>query len=372
MLNPVVTSLSGDGESVGAVGFTDWYAGLRLAVQRHVDQFVRARCARHLAGAGAGADAAARALIEATSGGKGLRPVYMYLGWRCGADDSECAVRAVGSAELLHAFALIQDDVMDDSPRRRGRAAVHIRMTQWHRERGLPGSSRRFGESAAVLLGDLCLVWAEQMLRESGVGDAALTRVWPRYDDMRSELAVGQLADLTNDIREFPTLTEVFDIAQRKSGNYTVRRPLELGAAMAGCAPPVVDMLGDYGRLVGEAFQLRDDVLGVFGNSAVTGKPSGEDLRERKATTLIVLAQQLADPELRARLNRLWRSAVIDDAAVDEGCAVITASGAHRRAEQMITDRVGAAERLLEDADLDDTVTTRLRAMARLCTDRHN
>ncbi|HEY5852771.1 MAG TPA: polyprenyl synthetase family protein [Aldersonia sp.] len=371
MLNPVVSSLSGDGESYGAVGFTDWYTDLRVAVQNHVDHFVRARCAEHLAGTGA--DVAARALIEATSGGKGVRPAYMYLGWLCGAEDSECAVRAVGSAELLHAFALIQDDVMDDSPRRRGRAAVHMRMTQWHRDRGLPGSSRRFGESAAVLLGDLCLVWAEQMLRDSGVGDAALTRVWPRYDDMRSELAVGQLADLTNDIRGYPSLTEVFDIAQRKSGNYTVRRPLELGAAMAGCTPPVVDILGDYGRLVGEAFQLRDDVLGVFGNPAVTGKPTGEDLRERKATTLIVLAQQLGGPKLRARLNRLWRNPIIDDAAaVAEGRAVITASGAHRRAEQMIADRVGAAERLLEDADLDDTVATRLRAMARLCTDRRN
>ena len=131
----------------------------------------------------------------------------MYLGWLCGAQEDEAALRASASLELLHAFALMQDDVMDESALRRGRPSAHVSFSPWHRERRLTGSSDRFGESAAILLGDLCLVWAEKMLRESGVDAEALGRVWPRYDDMRMELAIGQFADLVNDSHAFPTFT---------------------------------------------------------------------------------------------------------------------------------------------------------------------
>ena len=156
----------------------------------------------------------------------------------CGAEASHAALRASASLELLHAFALLQDDVMDGSPLRRGRPSAHVQFADWHRDRGLSGCAERFGESAAVLLGDLCLVWAEQMLRDSGLDHSALSRAWPRYDAMRSELAVGQFADLVNDVGGLPTLDEVLEVARRKSGNYTVRRPLEIGAAMAGCDDP--------------------------------------------------------------------------------------------------------------------------------------
>ena len=124
------------------------------------------------------------------------------------------------------------------------------------------------------------------MLRESGVAAEALARVWPRYDDMRIELAIGQFADLVNDSQAFPTLDAVLDVLRRKSGNYTVRRPLELGAAMAGCAPEVIDALGRYGAAIGEAFQLRDDLLGVFGSPTVTGKSVGTDLSAQKLSLI--------------------------------------------------------------------------------------
>ena len=128
----------------------------------------------------------------------------MYLGWLCGAADDDAALRAAASLELLHAFALLQDDVMDGSELRRGRPAGHVAFARWHGHLGLSGSPARFGESAAVLLGDLCLVWAAQMLRESGVPASGLDRVWPRYDAMRTELAVGQFADLINDAGRLP------------------------------------------------------------------------------------------------------------------------------------------------------------------------
>ena len=206
----------------------------------------------------------------------------MYLGWLCGAEEDDAALRASASLELLHAFALLQDDVMDESALRRGRPAAHVAFGRWHRERGLTGPSDRFGESAAILLGDLCLVWAEQdaarerrRRRRAGPGVAPLRRHAHRAG-RRAVRRPGQrracLPDAGRGARR----------ARRKSGNYTVRRPLEIGAAMAGCAPEVLDALGGYGAAIGEAFQLRDDLLGVFGSPTVTGKPVGTDLRRRR------------------------------------------------------------------------------------------
>ncbi|MGW5437121.1 polyprenyl synthetase family protein [Nocardia asteroides] len=345
-----------------------WTARVRAAVRFDIEDFVRMRCAEELQANGF--EFPSRVLLEFLSGGKAVRPTFMYLGWLCGADESEVALRAAAGIELLHGFALLQDDVMDESGARRGRPAAHVRLARWHEAQGLSGSSARFGESAAVLLGDLCLVWAERMLRESGVDAAALDRVWPRYDAMRAELAVGQLADLVNDAAGMPTLERVLDIARRKSGNYTVRRPLELGAAMAGCGEPVIGVLGEYGALIGEAFQLRDDLLGIFGEPSVTGKPSNADLRERKATTVVALAEHLAGPAERARLHDLWRRDTFDDSAVQETRTLIVNSGAPQRAEQMIAERVESARLLLAGSVLDPTMTAALQQMALQCTRR--
>ena len=221
---------------------------MRLAVLDAVAEFISKRRIAELDGAGIGA--AGDILAEFVSSGKCLRSTFMYLGWLCGAPPSAAALSAAASLELLHAFALLQDDVMDHSAERRGRPAVHVQLAHWHRERGLPAASR-FGESAAILLGDLCLIWAEQMLRESGIEARRLQRVWPRYDAMRTELAVGQFADLASDIRSLPPLEAVLDVARRKSGNYTVRRPLEIGAAMAGCDDRTLSTLDAMVQLSG-------------------------------------------------------------------------------------------------------------------------
>ncbi|APE38528.1 hypothetical protein BOX37_19890 [Nocardia mangyaensis] len=353
----------------GSARFADWLARTQDSVRDHVDEFVRVRCTAELDPAGFSVPA--QLMIDFASGGKCVRSVFAYLGWLCGGvGESESALRAAASAELLHAFALVQDDVMDQSAVRRGRQAVHLRLAAWHADQGLSGSSARFGESAAILVADLYLVWAERMLRESGVTAAALDRAWPRYDSMRSELAVGQLADLCNDANRVPALGAVMDIARRKSGNYTVRRPLELGAAMADCDETVMGLLGEYGEAIGEAFQLRDDLLGVFGDSSITGKTTGDDVRERKATTVIALADQLAEPSDRARLRDLWTHEVIDERGVALAQAVITDCGARQRAEQMIGDRLEHARRLLAAAELEPSVADALYRMALLCTHR--
>ena len=201
--------------------FEQWRDGVRQAVIDALGEFVETRCAPDLAGAGV--DIAGDVLAQFVGGGKCLRSTFMYLGWHCGAEPDESALRASASLELLQAFALLQDDVMDASALRRGKPSAHTQFERWHRDHQMPGSAARFGESAAILLGDMCLVWAEQMLRSSGVGAEALDRVWPRYDEMRTELAIGQLSDLVNVTRQLPTLEQALDIAARKSGNYTVR-----------------------------------------------------------------------------------------------------------------------------------------------------
>ncbi|WP_322860173.1 polyprenyl synthetase family protein [Mycobacterium europaeum] len=354
-------------ESTGTANFTEWRTGVRQAVLAHLVDFVGPRRAElddtriHAAG---------EILTAFVSGGKCLRSMFVYLGWLCGAAPDEAALRAAASFELLHVFALLQDDVMDGSTERRGRPAAHLQFARWHRERGMSGSSRRFGESAAVLLGDLCLIWSEQMLRESGVEPRRLQRAWPRYDTMRTELAVGQFADLTSDVRQMPSLETVLDVARRKSGNYTVRRPLEIGAAMSDCDDRTLTQLGRYGAAVGEAFQLRDDVLGVFGSPATTGKPCGGDLLERKATSLVVTAHQLAAPPARAELTELMTARVLDAEALDRWKALIVSTGAVDLIEEMISDRVAAARQHLGDASIDEQVRATLNDMATACTDR--
>jgi geranylgeranyl diphosphate synthase, type I len=345
-----------------------WRADLRRAVVDVVTEFVAARCTDVLEPSGI--DVAGEILLEFVGGGKCLRSAFMYLGWLCGAPASDAAVSATASLELLHAFALLQDDVMDGSASRRGRPAAHIQFADWHRRRGLSGSSRRFGESAAILLGDLCLVWAERMLRDSGLPSHCLQRAWPRYDAMRTELAVGQFADVASDVRDMPTMESVMTVARLKSGNYTVRRPLEIGAAMADCGERLLARLGEYGSAVGEAFQLRDDVLGIFGSPAVTGKPSGGDLIERKATSVVVAARQFADATTRRQLLELETSDRIDESALDHWRNLILATGAVQWIEQLITDRVAAAEKALDGSGIGDPVTTALVDMAGLCAGR--
>lgn len=347
--------------------FDAWHMGLRRAVLDRVADFVAARCAAELGSCGV--DVAGDILTKFVDGGKCLRSTFMYLGWLCGAPASDAALSATASLELLHAFALLQDDVMDDSTSRRGRPAAHVQFADWHARRGLSGSSRRFGESAAVLLGDLCLIWAEQMLHASGLRRHHLARGWARYDAMRTELAVGQFADLAIDVRELPTLDAVLEVARRKSGNYTVRRPLEIGAAMAGCADQMLAALGDYGSAIGEAFQLRDDILGIFGTPAATGKPS-KDLIERKATSVVVAAYQLADGPARRQLRELMAGDRLDQSALDHWQGLIVATGAVQWIEELIAARVQEAQKALDCSMIAQPVTAALLDMAGLCTQR--
>jgi geranylgeranyl diphosphate synthase type I len=355
------TALSPGRPTAAVIG--RWRKVVRGQAETALVGFVRDRCDECVHGI-PGADFVGELLTSYVSGGKYVRSTFMYLGWLCGAGDSDAALRAATSMELLHAFALIQDDVMDRAVTRRGRTAAHVRLAEWHETQSLAGDAGHFGESAALLLSDLLLVWAERMLRQSGLGADALTRGWPVYDKLRDELAVGQLADLIYDARHLPPLEAVLEMSRRKSGNYTVRRPLELGAALAGCNQAVRDALGRYGGLVGEAFQLRDDLLDVFGVPSVTGKPSGGDVREHKATSVIALAAELAGPVAREELGRLYARERLSQPGLARVRELIEDTGAVDKIEQMIESRVRTACAGVSGAGLSDFVGTALRDLA--------
>jgi geranylgeranyl diphosphate synthase, type I len=347
-----------------------WHVEARDEVAGAVRRFVDARCRDYLAHV-PDTQPLGGFLADFVDGGKYVRSTFALAGWQCVAEPSPAAVGAAGSLELLHCFALLQDDVMDGSPLRRGRPAAHVAFAEWHRRQALSGSAARFGESAAVLAADLCLVWAEQMLRESGVDPAALARALPRYDRMRSELAVGQFRDLVNDARRRPALADVREVARAKSGDYTVRAPLELGAVLAGAGPVELAALGRYGDAVGEAFQLRDDLLGLFGAPEVTGKPVGEDLVARKATTVMVLARERAGAADRRELARLDLLDHPTRSDVDTYLAIVERTGAREQAERLVEQRLTDGLAALAGAHLSAGARSRLAYLAQLCGNRN-
>ena len=275
------------------------------------------------------------ALDEFLSGGKRLRPAFCYWGWRGAGGDAnnpaldESAIRAAASLEFLQACALIHDDVMDCSDTRRGRPAVHHRFASLHRESEWLGSPETFGVGSAILLGDLCLSWADQMLLTSGMSADALGRAKVVYDEMRTELMAGQYLDLLEQARGGGSIERALRVVQYKSAKYTIERPLHIGAALAGASPQLTDAYTAYGLPLGEAFQMRDDVLGVFGDPKETGKPAGDDLREGKRTVLIataldrasaaqatIIRTHLGDPELDATGLEALRSVIRDTGAL--------------------------------------------------------
>ncbi|WP_019630832.1 polyprenyl synthetase family protein [Actinomadura atramentaria] len=282
------------------------------------------------------------ALDALLAGGKRLRPAFAYWGWRAaGGDGTEPGlVDAVASLEFLQASALIHDDVMDSSDTRRGQPSAHRRFEALAERGGWAGAAA-FGEGAAILLGDLCLSWSGEMFETSGLGAARLARGRPVYDLMRTEVMCGQYLDLLAGARGEASVAEALRVVEYKSAKYTIERPLHLGAALCGADDDVLAALTGYGLPVGIAFQLRDDVLGVFGDPALTGKPAGDDLREGKRTVLVALTLERSSPAQAATVARLLGDPELDESGVDELRGVITETGGLAACEALI-DRYAA------------------------------
>ena len=317
-------------------------------------------------------------------GGKRLRPAFCVWGYVAAAgrpDEIELhsLLTAAASLDVLHGSALVHDDVMDASDLRRGRPAAHRQFEALHANAGWLGDSESFGKAGAIILGDLLVMWSSQMLHAAGLDQTVLERALPIVEAMRTEVTCGQYLDIVAQAHPLrqrapaidsvrPNIELALDDASRvveyKAARYTVQRPAQIGAALGGGDDDLYYALGAYGSPLGRAFQFRDDLLGVFGDPQLTGKPSGDDLREGKRTVLIAHAYAHAgEAGQRLLVQRLG-----DPGMTPEGVAelqqVITESGARDAVEAMITEGYERAIKALQDADITDEGRAGLTALA--------
>ncbi|MBC7725424.1 MAG: polyprenyl synthetase family protein [Burkholderiaceae bacterium] len=326
-------------------------------------------------------------------GGKRFRALFCYWGWQAasghaqdfdamddGAEsgDLPSVVLAASSLEIFHAAALVHDDIMDNSDTRRGLPSSHKRFESMHTSGRWIGSAATFGQSAALLLGDLLLSWSDELF-ENGV--QMLTRpesgraARAEFNRMRLEVTAGQYLDILDErswqsYPEADLLSRAHRVIVYKSAKYSIEAPLVIGAALAGATPEQIAALREFGLPLGIAYQLRDDLLGVFGDPAVTGKPAGDDLREGKRTVLIALARTLLAPNSRSLLDELLGDDELTDQQVSMLQASIRDSGAVERVERIIDHNVNLALTAIEAAPISTAARDQLRQLAGTATRR--
>jgi geranylgeranyl diphosphate synthase type I len=309
----------------------------RSRVDHTLTSFVAERRVQ-LAPLGRDLDDLADAALAFVGGGKRLRPQFCHAGWLVagGAADEPGIVPAAAALEWLQASALVHDDLMDGSDTRRGRPSVHRAFEAQHRDEGRHGDAAGFGTSAAVLMGDLMLSWCDEMFTDVVLGSPVMrphVRAARHFLDLcKNEVVAGQFLDVAGQTRGSLSVAEAMTVVRYKSAKYTVERPLHIGAALAGADADLIAALSEVALPLGEAFQLRDDVLGVFGDPAVTGKPAGDDLREGKRTVLVARTAELTDDAGRA----LLRSSLGTSDGVPAVRELIETSGALAAVEQDI------------------------------------
>lgn len=353
------------------------------AVSQRLDTFLTAQRSA-TADFGFEAQLFVEAGADAVTGGKRLRGRFCIAGWRAVEEVSGPAEAipddvsaAAASLELFHAAALIHDDVIDNSDTRRGRPAAHRGLEGSHRDAGWVGDAESFGRSGAILLGDLLVAWSDDLLEEGLDGiDPAVARAARReYAIMRREVTIGQFLDIAEEsaFRTEPDerhAERALRVASLKSARYSIQQPLAIGAALAGADADQKAALAAFGHPVGMAFQLRDDVLGVFGDESETGKPSGDDLREGKRTVLVAYAREALPPTSRRLVDELLGDPMLEADQIASLQRTIIDTGALERVETLIADYARQAERALNGARLDNAAVGALRDLARAATVR--
>ncbi|WP_018180028.1 polyprenyl synthetase family protein [Jongsikchunia kroppenstedtii] len=328
-------------------------------------------------------DAVARYVLR---GGKRIRPTFCWAGWQCGSGrsaagagsggsgDSEsdiAALRVAASLELIQACALIHDDIIDRSDTRRGHPTLHREQESGHRRERWHGDAEHFGTSAAILLGDLALAWADDMVRDAGLTPATAARLSPTWSAMRTEVLGGQYLDIVNEMSADESAASADQVMRFKTAAYTIERPLQLGAEMAGVPEEVVESLRRFGTDLGIAFQLRDDLLGAFGDPDVTGKPSGDDLVAGKRTAILAAAFNRLD-ENRADQLRGYVGRPLDDAELRQTRSLIADSGAVTAIETRIDALLTSARDTLDATPIPAPAKAGLSALATKVTDRRS
>ncbi len=343
----------------------------RERVQDTLDEFLD-RMATRLAPLGPDAWRLLDEARASVSGGKRLRAAFCWWGFHAVATrpvDDAALLPACAALEMLHASALVHDDYMDGSDTRRGRPAVHRGFAATHRRDGWRGDPEQYGAAAAILLGDLLLSWSDELLRECALPADRVAAALRVFDQCRTEVISGQFLDVSVQARGHAEVETAMTVLRYKSAKYSIERPLHVGASLGGADAAGLAALSSYGLPLGEAFQLRDDLLGVFGDPAVTGKPAGDDLVEGKRTVLVALALDAAPAADAARLDAALGSA-LDEASVAELRRIIDDSGAHAQVEEAIGDLVTTALKHLDAADVNEPARSALRDLAAAATDR--
>lgn len=312
-------------------------------------------------------------------GGKRIRPTFAWWGWRgAGGDpsgiDVEAVLNAVSALELIQACALVHDDLMDHSDTRRGNPTVHVEFAGRHVRHGWDGPPENYGDAVAILLGDLALAWADDMLNDSGITADQRARVRPVWAAMRTEVLGGQFLDARSQAAGDESVEAAMRVNRFKTAAYTVERPLLLGAALAGAPAELVAGYRSFGADIGVAFQLRDDMLGVFGDPEVTGKPAGDDLREGKRTLLMAHAFEAARRSGRTEDIALLDGALgapdLDSATLERVRAILHDLGAVAEVERRIDQLTGSGLAALDGIGIAPPADTALAGLAHAATRR--
>lgn len=303
----------------------------------------------------------------AVAEGKRLRAAFCYWGWRAaGQPDSDALVRAAASMELVHAAAVVHDDIIDDSPLRRGRPTAHVALRAVLRHRPRATAAAR---ALAMLVGDLLMSLAGQLFTTSGLPAAYLARARPLWAALARELIAGECLEVLR-TGGAPDTTQSLKVIRYKTAKYTVEQPLLIGGALAGAGPQLQEGYSCYGLPLGEAFQLRDDLLGLFGDPALTGKANVDDLRAVRPTALLAETWRVADAAERERLRALLGRRDLGRDGLEAVREVMSRLKAPDRIEQMITARVEEAARALDELDLPAQAARALSGLARSATVR--
>ena len=310
------------------------------------------------------------------NGGKRFRPLFAAVGaMGAGSQLSDAEIRAFASLELLQACALVHDDLMDASDTRRGEPAIHKLFESMHESEKYQGKATQFGLSASVLIGDLALIWSDQMLNSSGIKSESLLAALSVHDEMRVELIAGQYLDVFEQARGTQSVAQALNIARYKSAKYTIERPLHLGAAIAIPDPlmraKLVSIYSEFGLPLGEAFQLRDDLLGVFGDPKVTGKPAGDDLREGKRTVLMAMTHDRISGAAEAEFMAEFGNHEISESAIARLQEIISETGAAMHVEDLIEELTSTALEALNRDEIVPQARELLTEMAIIATKRN-
>lgn len=322
-----------------------------------------------------GISEAAGPMVEAiaglSTGGKRTRAQLLYWSWRAAGGDADSRIPRLAGAgiELFQTAALIHDDIIDRSATRRGMRSIHVLFADRHRDSGWSQDSAHFGTSAAVLAGDLALTWSEQIFGEAVALAGHPAGAAADFTRMRTEVMLGQYLDIHAEVaaQTLPpdkAIERAFEVLRYKSAKYSAEHPAALGALLAAAPSSFVEACRGFALPLGEAFQIRDDVLGVFGDPVTTGKPAGDDLREGKRTVLIAQHLRDAEPQDAQLVARALGDQSLDDAQIEDLREALRRSGALQRTEQIVDELSQRTEQALAQMRIEDLPRAGLQQMA--------